>query len=305
MSGPCESVSVTDFRPDGPGTTPSPTGATQVPPTAARPLWTPTGAQAGAAGQEWASRSRPEEEPVPEQPATGRRDRSAVRRRPSGAWAWVRETAIILVSALVLSLVVKTFLVQAFFIPSQSMERTFVENDRILVSKLTPGPFDLRRGDIVVFKDPGGWLAPQVQPQRGPVQEALNEGLTFIGLLPQDAGEHLVKRVIGLPGDVVACAGPGEPVTVNGVAIDETYIAPGSQPSEREFEVTVPEGSLWVMGDNRQRSADSRANMGRPGGGSVPEANVVGVAFVTVWPLDRFTLLRNPSAVFADVPDAG
>ena len=221
------------------------------------------------------------------------------------AWSWLRETAIILVSALVLSLVVKTFLVQAFFIPSQSMRETLVENDRILVSKLTPGPFELRRGDIVVFKDPGGWLTPQAQPQRTPLAEGLNEALTFVGLLPKDAGEHLVKRVIGLPGDRVACAGPGQPVTVNGEPLDETYLAPGAQPSEQEFDVVVPEGSLWVMGDNRQQSADSLANMGRPGGGSVPVANVVGVAFVSVWPVDRMSVLSNPSEVFADVPDAG
>jgi len=217
----------------------------------------------------------------------------------------VRETAIILVSALVLSLVVKTFLVQAFFIPSPSMRETLVEHDRILVSKLTPGPFDLRRGDVVVFKDPGGWLPPEIQTPRSPLAEAVNEGLTFIGLLPQDAGEHLVKRVIGLPGDRVACVGPGQPVTVNGVPIDEPYLAPGSEPSEKKFDVVVPAGSLWVMGDNRQRSADSRYNMERPGGGAVPVGNVVGVAFVTVWPVDRLTLLRNPSETFANVPDAG
>ncbi|WP_251141058.1 signal peptidase I [Cellulomonas dongxiuzhuiae] len=295
---------MTDFRSDATGPMSSSSRPADTPPTAARPLWTPTGAHGGGAGQDWSSRSRAE-------PARGegaappQRDRDAVRRRPATAWSWVRETAIILISALVLSLIVKTFLVQAFFIPSQSMRETLVENDRILVSKLTPGPFDLKRGDVVVFKDPGGWLPPEIERPRGPVAEAFNEGLTFIGLLPQDAGEHLVKRVIGLPGDRVACVGPGEPITVNGVPIDEPYLAPGSQPSEKEFDIVVPPNSLWVMGDNRQQSADSRFNMGKAGGGSVPVANVVGVAFVTVWPVDRFTLLRNPSATFADVPDAG
>ncbi len=301
---------MTEFRADATGATPPPSRATPVSPATSRPLWTPTGARAGGSGQQWASRSRDEQQ-VPDGPGDGdgppvrRRDRDTVRRRPSGAWGWVRETAIILVSALVLSLVVKTFLVQAFFIPSQSMEQTFVKNDRILVSKLTPGPFDLRRGDIVVFKDPGGWLPPQAQVERGPAGQALNDALTFIGLLPQDAGEHLVKRVIGLPGDRVACAGPGEPITVNGVPIDEPYLSPGSQPSEKAFDVTVPASSLWVMGDNRQQSADSRFNMEKPGGGSVPVDNVVGVAFITVWPVDRITLLHNPSATFENVPDAG
>lgn len=290
-------MSVTEYRADGTAPRPSTSGASDVPPTAARPLWTPTGARAGEAGQSWASRSRDGE-------GGARHGREASTAR-STAWSWVRETLIILVSALVLSLVVKTFLVQAFFIPSPSMRETLVKNDRILVSKLTPGPFDLRRGDIVVFKDPGGWLQPDFSEPRGPVAEAFTEALTFIGLLPADAGEHLVKRVIGLPGDVVACAGPGEPVTVNGVPLDEPYLAPGSQPSEKSFEVTVPANYLWVMGDNRQQSADSRANMEKPGGGAVPTDNVVGKAFVTVWPVDRFTVLSNPSATFADVPDAG
>ncbi|MFS0705054.1 signal peptidase I [Cellulomonas sp. 179-A 9B4 NHS] len=257
-----------------------------------RPLWAPTGAGTGDVAHD-------------EQPPESRRSRQERDGGRSGrttAWSWIRETAIILVSALVLSLVVKTFLVQAFFIPSPSMHDTLVENDRILVSKLTPGPRDLRRGDIVVFKDPGGWLQPVVEPQRGPLGDALNDGLTWIGLLPQDAGEHLVKRVIGLPGDRVAGA-PGQPVTVNGVPLEEPYLATGAEPTEKAFDVTVPEGSVWVMGDNRQRSADSRYNMGNPGGGSVPVDNIVGVAFVTVWPLDRATVLRNPSDTFAGVPD--
>ncbi|GAA3812269.1 signal peptidase I [Cellulomonas soli] len=230
--------------------------------------------------------------------------RHAVRRRPSAGLAWARETVIILGSALVLSLLVKTFLVQAFFIPSSSMHDTLVENDRILVSKLTPGPFDLRHGDIVVFKDPGGWLDPSVAEERSAVGEVVNDALTWVGLLPQDAGSHLVKRIIGLPGDHVACAGPGSPVTVNGVAIEEDYLAEGAVPSEVAFDKVVPDGFLWVMGDNRQHSADSRFNTGKPGGGFVPIDNVVGVAFVTVWPLARASVLHNPSDVFADVPAA-
>lgn len=265
-----------------------------------RPPWPPTGAAAGD------GRAEPPAEAVETEGSRRRlreRERDAGRARRSGAWSWVRETAIILVSALVLSLVVKTFLVQAFFIPSPSMHETLIENDRILVSKLTPGPRDLRRGDIVVFKDPGGWLQPVVEEPRGPVASAAEDALTWIGLLPQDAGEHLVKRVIGLPGDRVACAGPGEPVTVNGVPVEEPYLAAGAQPSEKAFDVVVPASSVWVMGDNRQHSADSRYNQGGPGGGSVPMDNIVGVAFVTVWPLDRVTVLRNPTGTFAGVPD--
>jgi signal peptidase I len=236
-------------------------------------------------------------------PAATSTRRHAAKGRSSGAGSLLRETVIILVSAIVLSLLVKTFLVQAFFIPSQSMHDTLIEHDRILVSKLTPGPFDLRRGDIVVFKDPGGWLSNAVVPDPGPVRSAINSALTFVGLYPADANEHLVKRLIGLPGDRVACAGPGEPITVNGVPLDEPYLAEGAIPSEVPFDVTVPPNSIWVMGDNRQNSADSRAHMGNPGGGAVPVANVVGTAFVTVWPLERFGLLRNPSSTFAGVPD--
>lgn len=246
---------------------------------------------------------RPAAHAVDERGGPARRARNR-RPAPSGPWAWLRETAVILISALLLSLVVKTFLVQSFFIPSSSMENTFVKDDRILVNKLVPGPFDLHRGDIVVFKDPGDWLTPDPVVDSGPVREGLRDLFTFIGLLPQDAGEHLVKRVIGLPGDHVACAGPGEPVTVNGVAIDESsYLPPGTEPSEIQFDVVVPADSLWVMGDNRQQSADSRYNRSKPYGGFVPVDNVVGVAFVTVWPFDRATVLRNPSAVFAAVPD--
>ncbi|MFC8193180.1 signal peptidase I [Cellulomonas sp. NPDC057328] len=283
---------MTERRAEELGPVPGPGQGTDAHAQDGRPLWAPTGAGPGDVARG-------------EQPQEGRRghqERDGGRTGRTTAWSWIRETAIILVSALVLSLVVKTFLVQAFFIPSQSMHETLIENDRILVSKLTPGPRDLRRGDIVVFKDPGGWLQPVVEPQRGPVGDALNDGLTWIGLLPQDAGEHLVKRVIGLPGDRVAGA-PGQPVTVNGVPLEEPYLATGSEPTEKLFDITVPEGSVWVMGDNRQKSADSRYNMGSPGGGSVPVDNIVGVAFVTVWPLDRVTVLRNPSDTFAGVPD--
>ncbi len=217
--------------------------------------------------------------------------------------SWLRETGIVVVSALVLSLLVKTFLVQAFWIPSESMEDTLVKDDRILVSKLAPGPLDLHRGDIVVFKDPGHWLDGQVAPPTTGAQRAVNDVLTFVGLRPVDAGQHLVQRVIGLPGDHVVSTGPGQPLTVNGTPLDEPYLASGATPSSIPFDVTVPAGSLWVMGDNREHSRDSRYHLGEPGGGSIPEANVAGVAFVLVWPADRWTVLRNPGATFADVPD--
>ncbi|QAY70546.1 signal peptidase I [Xylanimonas protaetiae] len=216
----------------------------------------------------------------------------------------LRETAIIVVSALVLSWLIKTLLVQAFFIPSPSMHDTLVEGDRVMVSRLVPRVLDIHRGDIVVFKDPGGWLGTYVPPDHGPLGNAVVEGLTIVGLMPQDSGEHLIKRVIGVPGDHVTCAGgPDAKIEVNGVAITETaYLKPGSMPSETAFDVVVPDGMLFVLGDNRQNSADSRAHLGNPGGGFVPVDNVVGTAFATVWPFSRATWHRNPGDVFAQVP---
>lgn len=216
--------------------------------------------------------------------------------------AWLKETAIIVVSALVLSMLIKTFLMQAFFIPSESMENTLAVGDRVLVTKLAPGPLDVSRGDIVVFRDPGGWLVPNGEPRPTGWRGVAVDALTFVGLLPQDSGEHLIKRVIGLPGDTVECCDAQGRVTVNGVPIDEPYLAGGVTPSDLEFSVVVPEDSLWVMGDNRRNSQDSRYKMGDPGGGSIPMANVVGVAFVTVWPAHRWGALRNPGSTFAEVP---
>jgi signal peptidase I len=209
---------------------------------------------------------------------------------------------IIVVSALVLSMLIKTFLVQSFYIPSGSMEDTLEIGDRVLVSKLAPGPLDLHRGDVVVFKDPGGWLSPTAVVERTGWRGVVADTLTFVGLMPQDSGEHLIKRVIGLAGDTVACCDAQGRLTVNGIPLDEPYLAPGAEPSEMEFSVVVPEGRLWVMGDNRQNSQDSRYKQGDPGGGAIPRANVVGVAFVTLWPIDRWTVLHNPGATFAEVP---
>ena len=216
----------------------------------------------------------------------------------------LRETAIIVVSALVLSWLIKTFLMQAFFIPSQSMEGTLAVGDRVMVSRLVPRFLDINRGDVVVFHDPGGWLEPHAVPDRGPVANVFVTGLTAVGLMPQDSGEHLIKRVIGMPGDHVVCCNAEGLITINGVAIDETlYIKPGSIPSQIEFDVVVPDGHLFVLGDNRQNSTDSRYHLNDVGGGFVPIDNVVGTAFSTVWPLDRLDWHRNPGSVFEHVPN--
>ena len=208
----------------------------------------------------------------------------------------------VLVIALGLSLLIKTFLVQAFFIPSPSMESTLIRGDRVLVSKLTPGPFDLKRGEVVVFADPDNWLSSTGRAPEGAIREGLRSTLVFVGLLPADSDEHLIKRLIGLPGDKVVCCDASNRLTVNGVSIDEPYIYGDDQPSEMKFSITVPADHIWVMGDHRKVSQDSRFHQDDASGGSVPIEDVVGRAFVKVWPLDRFGLLRVPSATFAQVP---
>ena len=151
-----------------------------------------------------------------------------------------REFVIVVGMALILSFVVKTWLLQAFYIPSGSMEDTLVHNDRVIVSKLTPGPFELHRGDIVVFADPGDWLETVPEAKHSSAVTAIHKTLMFVGLLPDDAENHLIKRVIGLPGDRVACCDEGSPLTVNGVAINEPYLKPGDAPSSRTSTSACP-----------------------------------------------------------------
>jgi len=227
----------------------------------------------------------------------------APRRRSGGSslLSAVTEVVVVLSMALVLSLLIKTFLVQAFFIPSQSMEDTLVTGDRVVVSKLTPGPFALHRGDVVVFKDPGNWLPAPIDPEDGGLRRVVRRTLTFVGLLPQDSGEHLVKRVIGVPGDTVACCDTRGRITVNGVALTEPYLYPGDSPSATRFRNTVPADHLWVMGDHRSVSRDSRYNDIH----FVPIENVVGKAFLVVWPLGHAGGVRGSGTTFDAVPDRG
>ncbi len=222
--------------------------------------------------------------------------------------AAIKEIAIVVGLALVLSLLIKTFLFQAFWIPSGSMENTLVKDDRVIVTKLIPGPFDLQRGDIVVFEDPGPadhkWLSG-VPSTTSTVGGPLHGLLVFVGLLPEESENHLIKRVIGLPGDHVQADGTEGPVKVNGVAIDETpYIKPGNYPSQgKAFDIVVPKDCVWVMGDHRAESSDSRFHDDGTGRtGCVPMDKIVGRALVIVWPLDHVTWLGKPDTTFAKVP---
>lgn len=228
--------------------------------------------------------------------------------KPSGkdsgspVFAWLKEVATVVVIAVVLSFLIKTFLFRAFFIPSESMVNTLDIDDRIFVNLLVPEPFALSRGDVVVFRDTKGWLPPAAPEAKGPFTW-VQDGLTFVGLLPDNTDQHLVKRVIGLPGDHVVCCDAGGKLTINGTAVDEAYINPAEVPQVRTFDVTVPEGKVWVMGDNRNHSADSRAHM-ESDGGFIDLSDLEGKAAVIAWPLNRITTLGNYPEVFRDVPAA-
>ncbi len=218
---------------------------------------------------------------------------------------FLRDAVIIVVAALVVSFLIKTFLIRSFFIPTESMEATLIRDDRIIVSQLTPGVFDINRGDIIVFVDPGGWLSQQSGvSENDPLSRVLNGLSVFVGLSSPNNEQHLVKRVIGLPGDRIVCCDDLGAMSVNGVALTETYVQLPqgvSKVSSNDFDVTVPDDALWVMGDNRYNSADSRRNMDKPGGGFVPLENVVGRAIVISWPQDRWAWLGNYPPVYSEI----
>jgi len=242
--------------------------------------------------------------PVPSEPQA---PDATIYRRRRGWLTFLRDVVVIILIAVLVSFLVKTFVVRSFYIPSGSMEDTLLINDRILVDEVTPRFAGYERGDIVVFRDPGGWLPPATDPERHPIVEGIDWVLALVGLSAPDSDDHLVKRLIGLPGDHVVCCNALGQMTINDVPVDETaYVklpAGESSVSADPFDVTVPEGSLWVLGDNRYRSKDSRYNTDQPGEGFVPTANVVGRAFVITWPLSRFGLLDFHHDVFAGVPD--
>jgi signal peptidase I len=207
-----------------------------------------------------------------------------------------KELPILIGIALVLALLIKTFLVQAFSIPSDSMQNTLQEGDRVLVDKLTPWfGSEPERGEVVVFHDPAGWLDGEPTLEPNPVQRVLG----WIGLMPSAEEKDLIKRVIGVAGDTVECKGTG-PLKVNGKALsEESYVYPGNTPctvddTGGQFKVKVPEGKIWVMGDHRQNSLDSRYHQNDTNHGMVPVSSVVGRAIVVAWPPTRWSTLPVP-----------
>lgn len=248
---------------------------------------------------------------VPASRRERREQADAEARRPEegkkrgGALLFLRDVLVIVVIAVLVSFLIKTFVVRSFYIPSGSMEDTLQIDDRILVDEITPVWNDYERGDIVVFADPGGWLESTPQAEGTPLQEGIDWFLTLIGLSAGDSEDHLVKRAIGLPGDHVECCNALGQILVNGKAVDESEyleLPQGATAASRDaFDVTVPEGKLWVMGDNRYNSLDSRYNRDKPGNGFVPIDNVVGRVFFRTWPLDRFGWMSTPDT-FSSVP---
>lgn len=222
------------------------------------------------------------------------------------AGSFARELLIVVVGAIIVSSLLRMFVGQMFIIPSRSMESTLLVGDRVVVQKVT----DFTRGDVVVFADPGGWLAGEPAEERGPVGKVFE----FVGVLPDTSKGHLIKRVIGMPGDRIVCCDAKDRLTVNGQPLDETgYLYRDSddtqvRPSEIRFEVVVPRGRIFVMGDHRDLSADSRCHLSDLSSTQskgkvafVPIDLVVGPAFAIAAPFDRAARLRSPET-FDPVP---
>ncbi|WP_298489569.1 signal peptidase I [uncultured Rothia sp.] len=214
-----------------------------------------------------------------------------------GEWLWVqaREGGTVILYALVIAFLVKTFLLRGFYIPSGSMEQTLQVNDRVFINVAGSYFSEPKRGDVIVFKDSQGWI-PSTQKTNSPLKDVLS----FAGILPDTSSNFLVKRVIGTPGDVVESDGNGK-VKVNGVEITEPYLYTGNNPSEVPFKVTVPAGKYFVMGDHRSNSADSRYHIS-DGTAFISKGDVQGNVFVVAWPLNHFGLLQDQSSVFSSIP---
>ena len=203
----------------------------------------------------------------------------------------LRELPILVIVALAVSLIIKTFLVQFFFIPSGSMENTLQIKDRVAVNRLPFIGNDIQRGDVIVFRDPAGWLPEASEASGNVVVNTIREGLVLVGVVPNPAKQYLVKRVIGVAGDNVVAK--DQVLTINGKPTSEPYIFAGNTPSDTDFNVTVPEGKVWVMGDHRGASGDSRVHQDDVNNGMVPVEKITGKVVAKIWPLNRIGLVTS------------
>lgn len=203
----------------------------------------------------------------------------------------LREVPMIVFSALVVAVIIKTFFVHFFFVPSGSMQNTLAIGDRIAVNKLSAMFSDIRRGEVVVFKDPANWLGSAPEASGNVLTRDFKRALVDVGVLPDPATQYLVKRVVGVGGDHVVCCDASGRLQINGSSVNENYIFSGNAPSDSKFSVTVPKGFIWVMGDHRGASADSRFHTDDVHKGFVPLNDVVGRAEFVVWPLNHIKFL--------------
>jgi len=201
----------------------------------------------------------------------------------------LRELPILVVVALVVSLFIKTFVVQFFYIPSGSMENTLQIKDRVAVNKVPFISRSINRGDVVVFRDPDDWLPEIVDYDTNKYVSKAKSALVAVGVLPNPTKQYLVKRVIGVEGDHIVCCTKAGNLTINDVEVTEPYIYAGNKPSEMKFDVTVPKGKLWVMGDHRGASADSRYHQEDINKGFVPISRVTGRVVAVIWPFKNIT----------------
>lgn len=215
--------------------------------------------------------------------------------RRSSRRGW-RSLLLILGVALIGSTFLKSFVFQAFYVPSGSMKDTFQISDRFVASRLG---HEIHHGDIVVFYDSAGWMAEN-EDAVALRKSAWTRFLKMSGIVPSENNEVMVKRAIGLPGDHVVCCNAFQQIKINGVAIDEPYLPNGMLPSEIKFDVVVPEDSLFLMGDNRSHSADSRRFLDHPSGGFVQERDVIGRAVATIWPPRHMTVHHRQGEVFLE-----
>ena len=209
----------------------------------------------------------------------------------------LREFPILIIVALAVSIVIKTFLVQFFFIPSGSMENTLQINDRVAVNKVPFIGKSIKRGDVVVFRDPDNWLPEPYVGDQNKFIAKIKDAFVAVGVLPNPTKQYLVKRVIGVAGDKVECCSKDKKLMINGVEIEEPYIFAGNAASDTNFNVTVPAGKIWVMGDHRGASADSRFHQDDINNGMVPNSKITGKVVGIIWPIKNLGIVDSYSSL--------